>query len=281
MSDSEPTEETALLQDTDTTYRLYSGSTMEGPPIVISEVRDSQESIEREAKHIVEACLLAARSREHTTTSSQFTVRPYFGLGNLVNANNVNALVDAIINQFLSREEIQKLINPLRIDKVIPLDDKGNHVSDILVEGLLSFGRTGDAILSVLEDGSISIEAAMGVTRPLVSLNYAYNAGLCFNFKGEVGAFLEKISIFLRIDVVGFQPSLGEFDVELDDPQVQRFTGASCAFNWLAKFIANKIIGSRKEEIRQQIVTQGREQLGELLGKVDIFGLISGRIPVG
>lgn len=61
----------------------------------------------------------------------EIRAKPSFGLGNLVNANNVNALVDAIITQFLSREEIQKLVNPLRIDKEIPIDDKGNHVSDV------------------------------------------------------------------------------------------------------------------------------------------------------
>lgn len=68
----------------------------------------------------------------------------------------------------------------------------------------MSFGRTGDAILSVLEDGSISIEVAMGVKNPQVSLDYAYKAGCCFNFKGEVGALVEEISVYMRINVSSF-----------------------------------------------------------------------------
>lgn len=65
----------------------------------------------------------------------------------------------------------------------------------------MTFGRTGDAILSVLENGSIAIEAAMGVKRAQVDLTYAYNAGCCLNLKGDVGTYIEDISVFLRINV--------------------------------------------------------------------------------
>ena len=65
----------------------------------------------------------------------------------------------------------------------------------------MTFGRTADAIMSVLEDGSISIEAALGVKQAQIDLNYAYNAGCCLNLKGDVGAYLEGISVFLRINV--------------------------------------------------------------------------------
>ena len=73
----------------------------------------------------------AARAPKRVDETPKREANPYIGLGNLVNANNVNTLVDAIITQLLNREEVQKLINPLRIDKEILIDDKGNHVSNV------------------------------------------------------------------------------------------------------------------------------------------------------
>lgn len=87
----------------------------------------------------------------------------------------------------------------------------------------MTFGRTADAILSVLEDGSISIEAAMGVKRAQVDLSYAYNAGCCLNLKGDVGAHLEGISVFIRINVGGIRAQLSKASVHRRSRHIQSF----------------------------------------------------------
>ncbi|OQR77339.1 hypothetical protein BIW11_07162, partial [Tropilaelaps mercedesae] len=191
-----------------------------------------------------------------------------------VEANNVNALVDAVVAQLLERPEIRVLIDSPKIEKPIPIDEDGNFIDKVLITGLTSFGRTADAILTVLDDGTITLEAGMGVQKVHTSLEYRYKMKCCLPLTGTIGAELDWATFFMKIQIRGFTLSLVSLDVNFEDPKVESFSGTSAMFNWLAKLIVNKVIASRKEEIRQEIITVGSEKIAEILKNLDIFALI-------
>ncbi|XP_022670312.1 uncharacterized protein LOC111254083 isoform X1 [Varroa destructor] len=196
-----------------------------------------------------------------------------------IQTNNVNMVVDAVLSQLLECPEVRHLIDPLKIEGHIPIDKEGNYVNQIVIKGLTTFGRTADALLAVLDDGSITVEAGMGIKMIDTTLAYHYKVGSCgCALSGIIGAKLDGAKVNMKIRFKGFVPSLVSLDVDFGDPEVIKFTGTSFLFNWLTKLIVNKVIASRKEKIRQHIIAEASEKLSVFLAKLDLFALLRDKI---
>lgn len=56
----------------------------------------------------------------------------------------------------------------------------------------------------------------------------------------------------------------------MGDIRVTKFTGASFAFNWLGKFILNKMLKSRNNFMSEELEEKAMKALNELLRDRDI-----------
>lgn len=187
-------------------------------------------------------------------TSGQFTA-------------NGNEIIDGLLKQAKESDFIQKEINPVTI-KHVELDNGKGYVENVTVYGLDSLARQGDVYITLFELRSATITGKLRAENLRMSCRYVYWPTRLFKLRGSLAATLDYITveIGLLLDTEQKRANLTTFKAaEKGKITVTKFTGASFAFNWLGKFIINRILNGQSFSMSERLETSGKRALNRLL----------------
>lgn len=192
-------------------------------------------------------------------TSGQFTA-------------NGNEIIDVLLKQARESDFIQKEINPVTI-KHVELDNGKGYVENVTVYGLDSLARQGDVYITLFELRSATITGKLRAENLRMSCRYVYWPTRLFKLRGSLAATLDYITveIGLLLDTEQKRANLTTFKAaEKGKITVTKFTGASFAFNWLGKFIINRILNGQSFSMSERLETSGKRALNRLLDGKEI-----------
>lgn len=192
-------------------------------------------------------------------TSGQFTA-------------NGNEIIDGLLKQARESDFIQKEINPVTI-KHVELDNGKGYVENVTVYGLDSLARQGDVYITLFELRSATITGKLRAENLRMSCRYVYWPTRLFKLRGSLAATLDYITveIGLLLDTEQKRANLTTFKAaEKGKITVTKFTGASFAFNWLGKFIINRILNGQSFSMSERLETSGKRALNRLLDGKEI-----------
>ncbi|KAH7983168.1 uncharacterized protein LOC119405224 [Rhipicephalus sanguineus] len=185
---------------------------------------------------------------------------------------NGNEIIDGLLREARDSDSIQKKINPV-IVKHVELDDRRGHVENISIYGLSSLARHGDVNITFSEANLVIITGRLRADDLNMSGRYLYRPSRFFRLRGSLGATLNYfvVEIGMEVNTELNRASVTTFKVvELGKIKVTKFTGASFAFNWLGKFIINKILNGRSFSISERLEISGKKALNRLLEEKEI-----------
>lgn len=178
-----------------------------------------------------------------------------------------NEIVDGLLKRAKESDFIQKEINPVTI-KHVELDNGKGHVDNVTVYGLDSLARQGDVHITLFEQRSATITGKLRAENLRMSCRYVYWPTRLFKLRGSLAATLDYITveIGLLLDTAQKRANLTTFKAaEKGKITVTKFTGASFAFNWLGKFIINRILNGQSFSMSERLETSGKRALNRLL----------------
>lgn len=185
---------------------------------------------------------------------------------------NGNEIIDSLLREARDSDSIQKKINPV-IVKHVELDDRRGHVDNISIYGLPSLSRHGDVNITFIDEHLVTITGRLRADDLNMSGRYLYRPSRFFRLRGSLGAILNYfvVEIGMEVNTELNRASVTTFKVvEIGNIKVTKFTGASFAFNWLGKFIVNKILNGRSFSISERLETSGKKALNRLLEEKEI-----------
>ncbi|KAH7981284.1 hypothetical protein HPB49_022896 [Dermacentor silvarum] len=172
-----------------------------------------------------------------------------------------NEIIDGLLREARDSDSIQKKINPV-IVKHVDLDDGKGHVENISIYGLSSLARHRDVNITFNDLHLLHMAG-----------RYLYRPSRFFRLRGGIGATLNYfvVQIGIEVNTELNRANVTTFKVvQIGSIKVTKFTGASFAFNWLGKFIVNKILNSRSFSISERLEASGKKALNQLLEDKEI-----------
>lgn len=183
-----------------------------------------------------------------------------------------NEIIDGLLREARDSESIQKKINPVVV-KHVDLDDGKGNVENISIYGLSSLARHGDVNITFNDLHLVTITGQLRADDLHMSGRYLYRPSRFFRLRGSIGATLNYfiVQIGMEVNTEQNRANVTTFKVvQLGSIKVTKFTGASFAFNWLGKFIVNKILNGRSFSISERLEESGKKALNRLLENKEI-----------
>lgn len=183
-----------------------------------------------------------------------------------------NELIDGLLREARDSDSIQKKINPV-IVKHVDLDDGKGHVENISIYGLSSLARHRDVNITLNDLHLVTITGQLRADDLHMAGRYLYRPSRFFRLRGGIGATLNYfvVQIGIEVNTELNRANVTTFKVvQIGSIKVTKFTGASFAFNWLGKFIVNKILNSRSFSISERLEASGKKALNQLLEDKEI-----------
>lgn len=185
---------------------------------------------------------------------------------------NANEYVDRLLREARESEFIREKINPVKV-KHVDLDDGKGYVENITIYGLPSLAREGNVSATSESPGAVGIVGILRAEDLRTAGRYLYRPSRFFRLRGGIAATLGYIAVEIGI-VLDSDRNTGNVTTfrvaDAGKIKVTRFTGASFAFNWLGKFIVNKILNGRSAKLYEQLEEKGKDALNRLLAGREI-----------
>lgn len=185
---------------------------------------------------------------------------------------NGNEIIDGLLKQAKESDFIQREINPVTFRHVDLGNGKG-YVENVTIYGLDSLSREGDVLITLFGLQSATITGKLRAENLRMSCRYVYWPTRLFKLRGSLAATLDHITveIGLLLDTEQKRANLTTFKAtEKGKIKVTKFTGASFAFNWLGKFIVNRILNGESFSVSERLENSGKQALNRLLDGKEI-----------
>lgn len=180
---------------------------------------------------------------------------------------NGNEIIDGLLKQAKESDFIQSEINPVTF-KHVDLGNGKGYVENVTIYGLDSLARHGDVLITFSGLQSATITGKLRAENLRMSCRYVYWPTRLFKLRGGLAATMDYITveIGLLLDTEQKRANLTVFKAaEKGNIKVTKFTGASFAFNWLGKFIVNKILNGESFSMSERLENSGKQALNRLL----------------